>query len=70
MLNLEQVLKPKNIQQALEYLLTEKNICGDDGIFLHELETYWEMHQETITKQLLQFEYYPQLIHNRMTITP
>ena len=41
MLNLEQILKPKNIQQAIEHLLTEKNICDDNGIFLHELQSLY-----------------------------
>lgn len=69
MLKLKQVLEQENIQQAIEYLLTKKNACGDDGVFLHELQNYWEWNGEKIISQISHYEYYPQLIHDHMIVT-
>ena len=40
MVDLAEVLVKENIMQAIEHLLTKKNVCGDDGILLHNLAEY------------------------------
>jgi len=52
MVTLEKVLERENIQSAIEYLLTKKNACGDDGVWLHGLEEYWGWNGKTISEQL------------------
>lgn len=69
MVTLEKVLERENIQSAIEYLLTKKNACGDDGVWLHGLEEYWGWNEKTISEQLRKGTYIPQLIHNRMILT-
>jgi len=69
MVTLERVLERENMQQAIEYLRLKKNACGDDGVWLHGLEEYWEWNGDTIRGQIQREEYYPQIIHDRMILT-
>ena len=68
-MTVEDILDDENVELAIEYLMTKKNACGDDGVWLHGLAEYWEWNKNTITEQIQEKKYYPQLIHNQMIVT-
>lgn len=46
--NINTILSDENMIQAIEFLKTKKNACGDDGIWLHDLEDYWKWNKDAL----------------------
>jgi len=63
---MEEILKDENINTAIAYLKTKKNATGDDHVWLHELDQYWRLNKETISKSLLEKRYRPQVVHEKV----
>lgn len=68
--SLDQILQPDNISQAISFLKTKPNACSDDGVYLHELEQYWQLNEGIIKRQLLDGTYLPQMIHEKVLLQP
>lgn len=67
---INKILSDENITQAIEFLKTKKNACGDDGIWLHELEDYWKHNKDTLRASIKNEIYSPQLVHEKVILMP
>lgn len=65
---LNDVLADHNIHLAIEFLKTKKNACGDDGIWLHDLDTYWNLNKQIISNQIFNKTYKPQIVHEKIIV--
>lgn len=66
---LDCVLADDNIYFAIQHLQTKKNACGDDGIWLHDLDIFWKLNGEKIKGQIYSQCYHPQIIRMCPIIT-
>lgn len=66
---IEDVLSDENILVAISYLKTKKNACGDDGIWLYDLEQYWKLNGENIKKQVKDGTYHQQMVHEKIIVS-
>ena len=56
-LTLENTFTEENIQKALIYILSRKNSCGIDGVYIKDFEEYWRINGENIVGQILHGKY-------------
>ena len=56
---IEQVLKTKNLQRALQQVVTNGGSAGVDGMRTKELKDYMAHHQEALCKTILDNQYLP-----------
>lgn len=68
-ITVDNLFAEKNINTAIEFLKTKKNTCGDDGVWLHELEEFWKINSESFIKAIKQKNYTPQIVHEKILIT-
>lgn len=70
-MTLETIFTEENINKALEHILSRKNSCGVDGIYITDFGEYWLMNGEKIIRQLLRGKYKnsPIQIHDRVMPT-
>lgn len=59
---IEQVLKPKNTQQALHQVVQNKGSAGVDGMAVKELPSFWKDNRNRIATSIVNGEYIPQPI--------
>lgn len=64
------ILSDENILQAIEFLKTKKNACGDDGIWLHDLEDYWNRNKSVLRATIKNEIYNPQMVHEKVILMP
>lgn len=64
------ILSDENIISAIEYLKTKKNVCGDDGVWLHDLDNYWNFNKAALRACIRNKEYIPQLVHEKVITMP
>lgn len=67
---LEDIFTEENIQNALHYVLSRKNSCGIDGIFVKDFEEYWILNGQKILKQVMNGVYMASPVQLREIITP
>lgn len=48
MITINDIINEKNIEKSMEYLKSKPNSCGCDGMYLSELESYWEKNKSQI----------------------
>lgn len=68
-ITIDEILEEKNINIAIEHLKAKKNTCGDDGIWLHDLEKYWQFNKDALINEIKQKNYIPQIVHEKIIIT-
>lgn len=56
-LNLKNIFTIENKDVAMEYILTRKNSCGIDGIYISDFKAYWEINGEHIIEEVLTGKY-------------
>jgi RNA-directed DNA polymerase len=59
---IEQVLKPKNMQQALRQVMQNKGSAGVDGMPVKELPSFWKTNRNRIATSIISGKYVPQPI--------
>ena len=52
MFTLDEVLSKSNQKEALEFLTIKGNSRGAEGMFMSDLEEYWNLNGQVILKQL------------------
>lgn len=52
MLTIDDILNEENINHSMAYLKTKPDSCGSDGIYLSELERYWERNKLKICSMI------------------
>lgn len=67
-ITVDDLLDEENISTAIEFLKTKKNTCGDDGVWLHELDGFWKINRDRISKEIKQGNYIPQIVHEKILI--
>ncbi len=65
MITIDEILDPNNISEAMEKLLSKKDSCGVDNIFVSEFEDYWNVNSDIIEFQLRNNEYTPDIVLER-----
>lgn len=70
LITINDILSDTNIASAIEFLKTKANSCGDDGIWLHDLENYWYLNKHALITCIKNNDYTPQLVHEKVIITP
>lgn len=66
--SIDDILADKNINEAIEYLQSKKNSCGDDDVWLHDLEEYWKLNKENICAEIRNGNYKPQIVHEKIIV--
>lgn len=66
--SIETIFSKQQVESAIEFLRTKRNACGDDGIWLHDLEDYWDLNGEKILNEIQRGRYKPQLIHEKVIV--
>ena len=66
---LKAIFSDNNIREAIEHLKTKKNVCDDEGIWLHSLDEYWKWNGCAIVELIKNNAYQPKLVHNKLIIT-
>lgn len=69
-LTVKNVFIKENIDKALEYILSRKNSCGIDGIYIKDFEEYWNINGEKIIVQILQGTYKSSPVQLRECVMP
>lgn len=67
---LEDIFTEENIQNALHHVLSRKNSCGIDGIFVKDFEEYWILNGQKILKQVMNGVYMVSPVQLREIIMP
>lgn len=67
---LEDIFTEENIQNALHHVLSRKNSCGIDGIFVKDFEEYWILNGQKILKQVMNGVYMASPVQLREIIMP
>lgn len=62
MFSMEELLSKRNIRDAFAHFENKKNSKGLDGMKLDELQSYWQINEEHIRKQLFDCTYVPGLV--------
>lgn len=70
MLKLKAIFTEENIQNALHHILSRKNSCGIDGIFVKDFEEYWILNGQKILKQVMNGIYMASPVQLREIIMP
>lgn len=70
MLKLEAIFTEENIQNALHHILSRKNSCGIDGIFVKDFEEYWILNGQKILNQVTNGAYRVSPVQLREIIMP
>lgn len=65
-ITVDDVLKEENVNIAIEFLKSKKNVCGDDGVFLHELDEFWKINGNSLKEEIKQGNYIPQIVHEKV----
>lgn len=68
-ITLEDIFKQGNIKIAIEELMSKKNSCGDDGVWLYDLEEFWKGNGQQIVRQIEEKKYEPQLVHEKIIVS-
>ena len=58
-----------NVQKAIIDLQTKKNACGDDGVWLYDLEEFWNNNGQRIVRQIEEKKYIPQIVHEKIIVS-
>lgn len=66
--NTDAIFSDEAIYEAISFLRSKKNACGDDGIWLHDLEDYWELNGEKIINEIRKGMYKPQIVHEKVIV--
>lgn len=61
MFSLDEVLSKSNQKEALEFLTIKGNSRGAEGMFMSDLEEYWNLNGQVILKELQDETYEPGL---------
>lgn len=69
-LNLKNIFTLENIEAALEYILTRRNSCGTDGIYISDFKEYWEINGEHIVEEILTGKYVNSPVQVRELVMP
>lgn len=64
----EEIFAEESVAEAIEFLKSKKNSCGDDGIWLHDLEEFWSINKTNILDSLKNGTYKPLLVHEKIII--
>lgn len=63
------IFKSSNVRNAIIDLQTKKNACGDDGVWLYDLEEFWNNNGQRIVKQIKEKKYIPQIVHEKIIVS-
>lgn len=66
--NTDAIFSDEAIYEAISFLRSKKNACGDDGIWLRDLEDYWELNGEKIINEIRKGMYKPQIVHEKVIV--
>ncbi len=62
MISIEDVLESGNLSLAMENLISKRNSCGIDNIFVSEFEDYWESNKKILLREFRSGRYEPEII--------
>lgn len=63
-LTLEKIFVKENIDSAMKNLLTKKDSCGIDGMYLSELMEYWSINGDDVLQMIFDGKYTPGPVRN------
>jgi group II intron reverse transcriptase/maturase len=63
------IFKTNNVRNAIAELQTKKNACGDDGVWLYDLEKFWNVNGQKIVNQIHDKKYIPQIVHEKIIVS-
>ena len=61
---MNEFLSEKNIDKAMAYLDQKSDSCGCDGVYLSELQDYWEVNGEEILEELRADKFQPGVVRS------
>lgn len=64
MITLKDIFTKENIESAPQDLLTKKDSCGIDGMYLSELSEYWSINGDDILQMIEEGKYIPGIVRN------
>lgn len=64
----EQIIEQQNMDDALAHLLSGKDTCGTDGMYIHELPEYLHHNREQFIVSLKSGSWYPGLVRITDTV--
>lgn len=67
-INFERILDEENLNLAMDNLLSKRNSCGADGIYVNEFGEYWRLNGENILESIRQESYRPAVVQEREII--
>lgn len=68
--SIREIFSEDNVAEALNYLNSKKDSCGSDGIYLHQLKSYWENNRAALLEELETAAFVPSLIRTRDITNP
>ena len=68
--SIREIFSEDNVAEALHYLNSKKDSCGSDGIYLHQLKSYWENNRAALLEELETAAFVSSLIRTRDITNP
>lgn len=67
---LDDIFDTENLKLAMENILSKRDSCGIDGVYISEFEEYWEINHYNIIEMVKKGSYVPQVIQEFDVMKP
>lgn len=57
MITMNDIINEDNIRKSLKFMKKKPDSCGSDGVYLSELDTYWERNKKQICERIRENQY-------------